>query len=148
MPRHNGLFHDLLKPVPWDAFDRLVGEHGADRRIRRLRTKDQFIALLYGQFSGATSPREIGGGGEEPFGAASYPIDSAGIGLSGMGAEPGTFLGRSARRQDPCDLRRGRGRGRGPADPCRRHGGAGRRHRRREGDADRGRRELRLRPRP
>ncbi len=146
MPRHNGLFHDLVKPVPWDAFDRLVGEHGADRRIRRLRTKDQFIALLYGQFSGATSPREIGGGGEEPFGAASYPIDSAGIGLSGMGAEPGTFLGRGARRQGPCDLRRGRGRG--PADPCRRHGGAGRRHRRSEGDADRGRRELRLRPRP
>ncbi len=62
MPRHNSVFHDLLKHVPWDAFDRLVGEHGADWRVRRLRTKDQFIALLYGQFSGATSLREIVGG--------------------------------------------------------------------------------------
>ena len=61
MRHHNSVFHDLLKQVPWDVFDGLVDEHGADRRVRRLPTKSQFIALLYGQFSGALSLREIEG---------------------------------------------------------------------------------------
>jgi transposase len=61
--RHqNSVFHDLLKRVPWEVFERLVAEHGADWRVRRLSTKDQFIALLYGQLSGAASLREIAGG--------------------------------------------------------------------------------------
>jgi hypothetical protein len=38
-----------------------VAQHGADQRIRRLTTKSQFIALLYGQLSGASSLREIVG---------------------------------------------------------------------------------------
>ncbi len=59
MRHHNGVFHDLLKGVPWEAFERLVGAHW---RVRRLSTKDQFIALLYGQLSGASSLREIVGG--------------------------------------------------------------------------------------
>ncbi len=62
MRHQNSVFHDLLKRVPWDVFDRLVAEHEADWRIRRLSTKDQFIALLYGQLSGAASLREITGG--------------------------------------------------------------------------------------
>ena len=62
MRHQNSVFHDLLKQVPWDVFDGLVDEHGADRRVRRLPTKSQFIALLYGQFSGALSLREIEGG--------------------------------------------------------------------------------------
>jgi len=62
MRHHNSVFHDLLKHVPWGVFDRLVEEHGSDHRIRRLSTKDQFIALLYGQLSGAVSLREITGG--------------------------------------------------------------------------------------
>jgi hypothetical protein len=61
--RHqNSVFHDLLKRVPWGAFERLVAEHGADRRVRRLSTKSQLVALLYGQLSGAVSLREIVGG--------------------------------------------------------------------------------------
>jgi IS4 transposase len=36
-----------------------VEDHGADARVRRLSTKGQFIALLYGQLSGVTSLREI-----------------------------------------------------------------------------------------
>jgi len=61
--RHqNSVFHDLLKRVPWAEFDRLVAAHNADRRVRRLPTKSQFIALLYGQLSGAASLREITGG--------------------------------------------------------------------------------------
>jgi len=61
--RHqNSVFHDLLKQVPWVEFERLVAAHGADHRVRRLPTKSQLIALLYGQLSGAASLREIVGG--------------------------------------------------------------------------------------
>jgi hypothetical protein len=61
--RHkNSVFHDLMKRVPWAEFDRLTQEHRADHRVRRLPTKSQFIALLYGQLSGAVSLREIVGG--------------------------------------------------------------------------------------
>ena len=62
MPHNNSVFHDLLKQVPWDVFDRLVCDHGADKHVRRLTTRDQLIALLYGQLSGASSLREIIGG--------------------------------------------------------------------------------------
>jgi hypothetical protein len=58
----NSVFHDLLKHVPWGAFDDLVERHGADWRVRRLSTKSQFVALLYGQLSGASSLREIEAG--------------------------------------------------------------------------------------
>lgn len=90
MPHHNSVFHDLLKHVPWDAFDRLVGEHGADWRVRRLRTKDQFIALLYGQFSGATSLREIVGG-LESHSARLYHV-------GGRAAQRSTLADANARR--------------------------------------------------
>ncbi|MFF0948572.1 IS4 family transposase [Rhizobium leguminosarum] len=62
MRHKNSVFHDLLKRIPWSVFDRLVDEHGADKHVRRLSTKDQFIALLYGQLAGAVSLREIAGG--------------------------------------------------------------------------------------
>ena len=62
MRHHNSVFHDLLKRIPWATFERLVVAHGADRRVRRLRSRDQLIALLYGQLSGAGSLREIVGG--------------------------------------------------------------------------------------
>ena len=59
MRHQNSVFHGVLKHVPWDEFDRLVEEHGADARVRRLTTKSQFVALLYGQLSGSSSLREI-----------------------------------------------------------------------------------------
>ena len=59
MRHENSVFHALSKHIPWAMFDRLVDEHGADRRVRRLSTKSQLIALLYGQLSGAASLREI-----------------------------------------------------------------------------------------
>ena len=59
MHHHNTVFRDLLKLVPWHRFDALVDDHGADDRVRRLSTKGQFLALLYGQLSGASSLREI-----------------------------------------------------------------------------------------
>lgn len=62
MRHQNSVFHDILKQVPWGEFDRLVADHRADKHIRRLPTKSQFIALLYGQLSGAASLREVVGG--------------------------------------------------------------------------------------
>src|SRR5260370_7920785 len=59
MLHKNSVFHDVLKHVPWHAFKRLVAEHEADFRVRRLTTKSQFVALLYGQLSGAVSLREL-----------------------------------------------------------------------------------------
>ena len=52
----------MLKHVPWPVLEGLVEKHGADARVRRLTTRDQFIALLYGQLAGTQSLREIEGG--------------------------------------------------------------------------------------
>lgn len=62
MRHENSVFHQLQQHIPWSVFDRLVDEHKADRRVRRLTTKSQFLALLFGQLSGATSLREIEAG--------------------------------------------------------------------------------------
>ena len=59
MRHRNSVFHQLTKQVPWSAFDGAVSRHGSDRRVRRPRTRDRFLALLYGQLSGAASLREI-----------------------------------------------------------------------------------------
>ena len=59
MPHHNTVMHQILKYVPWGVFEQLVDEHRADKHVRRLSTKSQFVALLYGQLSGAVSLREI-----------------------------------------------------------------------------------------
>jgi hypothetical protein len=62
MRHHNSVFHALLKHVPWGVFDGLVDKHKADHRVRQLTSKSQFVALLFGQLSGATSLREIEAG--------------------------------------------------------------------------------------
>ena len=59
MRHQNSVLHSMLQHVPWAEFDRLVEQHGADARVRRLTTKSQLVALLYGQMSGASSLREI-----------------------------------------------------------------------------------------
>jgi hypothetical protein len=59
MRHQNSVLHDILKRIPWDVFDQLVERHGSDYRVRRLSTKDQLVALLYGQLSGASSLREL-----------------------------------------------------------------------------------------
>jgi len=62
MLHQNSVLHGVLKHVPWHEFDRLVEAHGADRGVRRLTTRSQFVALLYGQLSGASSLREVEAG--------------------------------------------------------------------------------------
>jgi len=59
MLHQNIVFHGALKHVPWHKLDQSVEKHGADDLSRKLDTKVHLIALLYGQFSGATSLREI-----------------------------------------------------------------------------------------
>jgi len=59
MRHDNSVLHQILKYIPWPAFERLVDGHGCDKHVRRLSTKSQLIALLYGQLSGAQSLREI-----------------------------------------------------------------------------------------
>ena len=59
MRHKNTVFRDVLKLVPWVIFDRLVERHGSDEFVRKLTTRHQLIALLYGQFAGADSLREI-----------------------------------------------------------------------------------------
>jgi len=58
----NSVFHGLLKHIPWEIFDKLVEQHGADEDPRGLKTKAHLIAMLYGQFCGARGLREIEAG--------------------------------------------------------------------------------------
>jgi hypothetical protein len=58
--RHsNTVFHSILANVPWGLFEREVAAHQADKGVRRLSTKTQFTALLYGQLSGALTLRAL-----------------------------------------------------------------------------------------
>ena len=59
MRHQNTLLHEILKPVPWGRFDKLVDKHGSDKGVRTLSTKSQFVAMVHAQLSGATSLREI-----------------------------------------------------------------------------------------
>ena len=59
MRHQNTVFHSLLQRVPWNVFSRLVAEHKADARVRRMTTKSQLIAMLFGQLAGAESLRQI-----------------------------------------------------------------------------------------
>ena len=59
MPHANTVFCDVLKLVPWVAFERLVKDHGTDDLVRGFTTKRQLLALLFGQLSGAQSLRDI-----------------------------------------------------------------------------------------
>lgn len=76
MRHQNSVFYSVLKHVPWHWFDRLVAAHGADARVRRLTTKSQFVALLFGQLSGATSLREVVTG-LESHGARLYHLGAS-----------------------------------------------------------------------
>jgi hypothetical protein len=58
MLHQNTVFHSVLKHLPWHKLEQAVEKHGADKGSRRLTTKRHLLALLHGQFSGATSLRE------------------------------------------------------------------------------------------
>ncbi|WP_035725200.1 DUF4372 domain-containing protein, partial [Bradyrhizobium sp. ARR65] len=59
MRHHNTVFHGILNLVPWRVLDRLVERFQANKRVRRLSTQNQFVAMLYAQLSDAQSLRAI-----------------------------------------------------------------------------------------
>ena len=58
MRHRNSVFHDLLKLLPWAAFDGLVA-HGSDEGTRSFTSRQHLTALLFAQLGGASSLREI-----------------------------------------------------------------------------------------
>src|SRR5712692_1443833 len=64
MRHHNTVFHGMLKIVPWHVLDRLVDQYQTNKRVRRLSTQNQLIAMLYAQLAGAQSLRAIEAGFE------------------------------------------------------------------------------------
>lgn len=64
MRHHNTVFHALQKLSPRHVLDRLVEQFGANKKVRRLTTQNQFIAMLYAQLAGAESLRAIEAGFE------------------------------------------------------------------------------------
>lgn len=59
MRHRNSVFHDLLKLIPWTAFDREVDQFGADEGTRSFTARQHLSALVFAQLSGASSLREI-----------------------------------------------------------------------------------------
>ncbi len=62
VPHHNSVFHTMLKLVPWHEFEAAVARHGGAGVTRGFSFASQLVAMLYAQFSGAASLREIEAG--------------------------------------------------------------------------------------
>jgi len=52
----------LLQSVPRGAFDRIVRERGANRHVKKFGCWQHLVTMLYAQFSGATSLRQLEAG--------------------------------------------------------------------------------------
>ena len=59
MPHENSVFHAMVKLVAWDAFEDAIAQHDVAGQARRFTWKNHLVALLYGQFAGASSLRDI-----------------------------------------------------------------------------------------
>jgi hypothetical protein len=58
MRHRNTVLHSVLDQVSWPRFEQLVACRDADKHVRTLTTKTQFIAMAYGQLSRAKGLRE------------------------------------------------------------------------------------------
>ena len=58
MAYRNIVLKQLLSRVPWQRFNALVAEHQADKWVKALSTKAQFITLLFAQLKGRSGLRE------------------------------------------------------------------------------------------
>jgi hypothetical protein len=58
MHHRNTVLHSVLSQVHWPRFDTLVARHDADKHVRTLTSKSQFIIMAYGQLSGSSGLRE------------------------------------------------------------------------------------------
>ena len=59
VPHQNTVFRQLANRLPWAALERAIAEHRADRGVRKLRTREMLLSLLYAQLAGARSLRDI-----------------------------------------------------------------------------------------
>lgn len=59
VPHQNTIFRQVTDRLPWAVLDRLIGEHKADKSVRRLPTRDLLLTLLFAQMSEARSLRDI-----------------------------------------------------------------------------------------
>jgi hypothetical protein len=59
VPDQHTVLYQLLKHVPEARFKELVKAHRSDDAARGLDSQSQFVALLYGQLSGAPGLRAI-----------------------------------------------------------------------------------------
>lgn len=59
MLHRNCVLHGVLRQVPWAEFEALVATHQADKHVRTLPTKTQFIALSFAQLCGISGLREM-----------------------------------------------------------------------------------------
>jgi hypothetical protein len=59
VPHQNTVFRQLIQFIPFGTLDELIEQTEADKRTRRLSTKQQLLAMLFGQFSGARSLRDL-----------------------------------------------------------------------------------------
>ncbi len=60
--QQNSIFQTILKLLPWDEFNKAIERHDAKGCARGFRFKSQLVALLYAQFFGAVSLRDIEAG--------------------------------------------------------------------------------------
>jgi hypothetical protein len=60
--QHISVFHSILKLVPWDAFDNAIEQHGAKDCARGFSHRSHLVAMLYAQFAGSVSLRDIEAG--------------------------------------------------------------------------------------
>ena len=59
MRHDNSVLHQILKHIPWPQFERLVQARQADKHVRRLTTKSQFVAMLYAQRRACASSKRV-----------------------------------------------------------------------------------------
>lgn len=52
MRHYPTVFEQLVEEIPWDTFERLAGEYGADRAIRSFSARDHLMAMLGAAFGG------------------------------------------------------------------------------------------------
>jgi putative transposase len=52
-------FHSLVKTIPRGVFDKAVPQCAADKHSKGFRSWDQLLAMLYAQYAGITSLREL-----------------------------------------------------------------------------------------
>jgi len=55
----DSVFNQLLKVIPGYWLDRLIAKHKGDYRVRKLGCRELLLALLYGQYTGRRSLRDL-----------------------------------------------------------------------------------------